>query len=39
MTAQTQFLETNLLGAFPALLLVLVLVLTLLGVIAHVGFA
>lgn len=38
MTAQTQPFETDLLGAFPALLLVLVLVLTLLGVVAHVAF-
>jgi hypothetical protein len=39
MTAQTQYLETDLLGAFPAVLLVLVLLLTLLGVVAHVAFA
>jgi len=39
MTAQTQYLETNLLGASPAILLVLVLLLTLLGIIAHVAFA
>lgn len=39
MTAQTQYLETDMLGAFPTLLLVLVLVLTLLGVVAHVAFA
>ena len=39
MSAQTQMLETNdLLGAFPALLLVLVVVLTVLGVVAHVAF-
>ena len=38
MTAQTQLFEADLLGAFPALLLVLVLVLTLLGVVAHVAF-
>jgi hypothetical protein len=38
MTAQTQHFETGLLGAFPALLLVLILVLTLLGVVAHVAF-
>jgi hypothetical protein len=37
MTAQTQDLETDLLGAFPAILLVLVLVLTLLGVVANVA--
>jgi hypothetical protein len=39
MTAQTQFLETSPLGAWPALMVVLVLVLTLLGVVAHVAFA
>lgn len=39
MTAQTQYFETNALGAFPAILLILVLVLTLLGVVAHVAFA
>ena len=39
MSAQTQSLETDPLGGFPALLLVLVLVLTLLGVVAHVAFA
>ena len=39
MTAQTQYLETDAIGAFPAILLVLVLLLTLLGVVAHVAFA
>jgi hypothetical protein len=39
MTAQTQYLETDLLGALPAAVLVLVLLLTLLGVVAHVAFA
>jgi hypothetical protein len=39
MTAQTQTFDADLLGAFPALLLVLVIVLTLLGVVAHVAFA
>ena len=39
MTAQMQSLETDLLGATPAALLVLVLLLTLLGVVAHVAFA
>jgi len=39
MTAQTQTFTPDLLGAFPALLLVLVIVLTLLGVVAHVAFA
>ncbi len=39
MTAQTQTLQSDVLGASPALLLVLVIVLTLLGVVAHVAFA
>jgi hypothetical protein len=39
MTAQTQTFQSDLLGASPALLLVLVIVLTLLGVVAHVAFA
>jgi hypothetical protein len=39
MTAQMQSLETDLLGAYPAVLLVLVLLLILLGVVAHVAFA
>jgi hypothetical protein len=39
MTAQTQDPETDLLGASPAILLVLVLLLTLLGIVAHVAFA
>ena len=39
MTAQTQYLETDPLGAFPGILLILVLLLTLLGVVAHVAFA
>jgi hypothetical protein len=40
MSAQTQMFDSSdLLGAFPALLLVLVVVLTLLGVVAHVAFA
>jgi hypothetical protein len=39
MTAQTLDFETDPLGTFPALLLILVLVLTLLGVVAHVAFA
>jgi len=38
MTAGTQLLETDPLGVFPAFALVLVLVLTALGVIAHVAF-
>jgi hypothetical protein len=39
MAAQTPYLETAPLGAFPTILLVLVLILTLLGVVAHVAFA
>ena len=39
MAAQTQFFENDLLGAFPALLLVLVLILTALGIVAHASFA
>ncbi len=39
MTAQTQRLETDLPGAFPAFLLVLALVLALLGVVAQAAFA
>ena len=39
MTAQRQLLAIDLLGAFAALLLVLVLVLALLGVVAQVAFA
>ena len=39
MTAQTQPFETDLLGAFPTVLLLLVLLLTLLGVVAHAAFA
>jgi len=39
MTAQAQSLEMDLLGTAPAILLVLVLLLTLLGIVAHVAFA
>jgi hypothetical protein len=39
MSAQTQFLDTAVLGAVPALVLFLALVLTALGVIAHAAFA
>ena len=39
MAAQTQFFENDLVGAFPALLLFLVLILTALGVVAHASFA
>ena len=38
MSAQATWFETDVFGAFPALLLVLVLVLTLLGVLAQVAF-
>lgn len=39
MTLQTQTFDRDLFGAVPALWLVLVVVLTLLGVVAHVAFA
>ena len=39
MTAQTYQLGADRLGAFPAFLLVLVLILSLLGVVAHASFA
>ena len=39
MSAQTPYLEVDAVGVFPALLLAMVLVLTVLGVIAHVAFA
>jgi hypothetical protein len=39
MSAQTPYLEVNAVGGFPTLLLVMVLVLTALGVFAHVAFA
>lgn len=39
MSAQTQYIEVDGLGLFPAFALFLVLVLTLLGVIAHAAFA
>ena len=38
MSAQTPYLEVDAVGVFPALLLVMVLVLAALGVIAHVAF-
>ena len=38
MSAQTQYLEVDALGVFPALLLLLVALLTTLGVIANVAF-
>ena len=39
MTAQTYQLGAEGLGAFPAFLLVLVIILSLLGVMAHASFA
>jgi hypothetical protein len=39
MTAQTYQLGADRLGAFPAFLLVLFLILSLLGVLAHASFA
>lgn len=38
MSAQTTYLEVDAVGVFPALLLVVVFILTLLGVIAHAAF-
>jgi len=39
MSAQMQYFETGLAGVLPAVWLVLLLVLTALGVVAHVAFA
>jgi hypothetical protein len=39
MTASAQTFAADAVGPFPAVLLLLVLVLTLLGVVAHVAFA
>src|SRR3954453_4504393 len=39
MSAQTPYVEVDAIGVFPTLLLVMVLVLTALGVLAHVAFA
>ena len=39
MSAQTPYLEVNAVGVFPTMLLVMVLVLTALGILAHVAFA
>jgi hypothetical protein len=39
MSADALHLEADQLGAFPAFLLLVVLVLTMLGVLAHVAFA
>ncbi len=37
MSAQTQYLEVDAVGVFPYFLLLLVLVLTVLGIVAHVA--
>ena len=39
MSAQTPYLEADVIGVFPTFLLVMVLVLAALGVVAHVAFA
>ncbi len=39
MSAQTPYLEVDAVGVLPTLLLVMVLVLTALGILAHVAFA
>lgn len=39
MSAQTPYLEANVIGVFPTLLLLMVLILAALGVVAHVAFA
>ena len=39
MSAQTPYLEVDAIGVFPALLLYLVMLLTALGIIAHIVFA
>ena len=39
MSAQTPYLEVDAIGVFPTLLLAMVLVLAVLGVMAHVAFA
>ncbi len=38
MTAQSQYFEVDAIGVFPALLLLLVILLTALGIVAHVAF-
>jgi hypothetical protein len=38
VTAQSQYFEADAIGVFPALLLLLVVLLTTLGVVAHVAF-
>jgi len=39
MSAQTPYLEVDAVGVFPTVLLAMVLVLAVLGVMAHVAFA
>jgi len=39
MSAQTPYLEVDAVGVFPTVLLAMVLVLAVLGVVAHVAFA
>jgi hypothetical protein len=39
MSAQTQYLEVDAIGVLPALFLLLVILLTALGIVAHVAFA
>ena len=39
MSAYTPYIEADVIGVFPTLLLLLVLVLTTLGILAHVAFA
>lgn len=38
MSAQTPYLEVDAVGVFPTILLLLVILLTALGIIAHVAF-
>ena len=39
MSAQTPYLEVDTIGVFPTLLFLLVMLLTVLGIVAHVAFA
>jgi hypothetical protein len=39
MSAQTPYLEVDAIGVFPTVMLFLVLLLTILGIVAHVAFA
>ncbi len=38
MSAQTQYLEVDAIGVLPAVVLLLVILLTALGIVAHVAF-